>query len=279
MKVKVSAGFSGKIPTGSYQNSAPSFLAEVEYDTDLLGESLILDIDATQKRLHAIAYQNFKAVADSAAVEKIKSDLKGFRFYKTDRGEYPSVTTIIDPDYKPFIGEAELAVAVAEGNIAHAMAAHYIATGQWVDPKTLEGVGPDLLLLKGRFLEVWDFPAMTRKYPMDKMANGRTLWNHAHRYAGTNDGECLYPLGGEKDAEIVPTIFDFKRTADKNKNFTQMAAYAKCEGMEHIRQMMIIETNTKTQQGYSKPILSVAVDRYFEVFQDKRKTFTEVYGV
>lgn len=279
MKVKVSAGFSGKIPTGSYQNSAPSFMAEVEYESSLTGDALILDIDATQKRLHAIALQNFKAVADSAAVEKIKNDLKGFRFYKTDRGEYPSVTTIIDPDYKPFIGEAELAIATAEGNIAHARAAHFIATGNWVDPKALEGVAPDLLLLKGKFLEVWDFPAMLKKHPMEKMQNGRTLWNHVHRYAGTNDGTCLYPLGGEKDAEAVPTIFDFKRTADKSKNFTQMAAYAKCEGMEDVRQMMIIETNTQTQQGFSKPILSVAIDKYFEVFQDKRKTFMETYGV
>jgi hypothetical protein len=245
----------------------------------LKGDSLLLDIDAIQKRLHAVCLQNFKTVADAARVEKIKADLKGFRFYQTVNGEYPSVTTIIDPDYKPFIGEDELRIATAEGNICHARAAHYIKTGEWVDPQTLDGVAADLLLLKGKFLDVWDFPAMLKKHPMSGLKNGRTIYNHRHRYAGTNDGECLYPLGGEKDAEIVPTILDFKRTADKHKNFTQMAGYAKCEGMEHIRQMMIIETNTQTQQGYSKPIISTAVDKYFEVFLDKRETFKETYGI
>lgn len=279
MHVKVSAGFSGKIPTGSFQNSAPSFFAEVEFDSELKGEALERDIDNVQKRLHAIAYQNFHVVAEAAKIEKIKADLKGFRFYPTVFGEYPSVTTIIDPDYKPFVGEEELAIATAEGNICHARAAHFIKTGDWVDPKMLEGVAKDLLLLKGKFIDVWDFPGMLKKFPITGPQNGRTLYNHKHRYAGTNDGECLYPLGGEKDAELVPTIFDFKRTADKHKNFTQMAGYAKCEGMEHIRQMMIIQTNTDTQQGFSKPIISIAVDKYFEVFLDKRATFRETYGI
>lgn len=279
MHVKVSAGFSGKIPTGSFQNSAPSFFAEVEFDSELKGEALERDIDATQKRLHAIAYQNFHVVAEAAKIEKIKADLKGFRFYKTEYGEYPSVTTVIDPDYKAFVGEDELAIATAEGNICHARAAHFIQTGEWIDPKKLEGVASDLILLKGRFLDTWDFPAMLKKHPMAGLKNGRVLVNHQHRYAGTNDGECMYPLGGEKDAEMVPTILDFKRTADKHKNFTQMAGYAKCEGMEHIRQMMIIQTNTETQQGYSKPIVSTAIDKYFEVFLEKREAFKINYGL
>jgi hypothetical protein len=279
MHIKVSAGFSGKIPTGPFQNSAPSFFAEVEFDSELKGEALERDIDATQKRLHAIAYQNFNVVAESAKIEKIKADLKGFRFYPTANGEYPSVTTIIDPDYKPFVGEDELAIATAEGNICHARAAHFIKTGEWVDPKALDGVAPDLLLLKGRFLDAWYFPGMLKKFPMKDLKNGRVLVNHTHRYAGTNDAQCLYPLGGEKDAEMVPTIIDFKRTADKHKNFTQMAGYAKCEGMEDIVQMMIIQTNTDTQQGFSKPIISTAVDKYFEVFVDKREAFRATYGV
>lgn len=273
MKIKISAGFSGKIPTGSFQNSAPSFLAEVEYDYD--GGDVFGEIDKTQKNLHELAYQNFKMVADAAKIEKIKADLKGFRFY----GKYPSVTTIIDPDYKPFIGEEELRIAIAEGNIAHARAAHFIETGEWIDPKKLEGVAPDLILLKGKFLEVWDFPAMLAKYPMKELTNGKSLINDTQKYAGTNDATCLYPLGGEKDAPMVPTILDFKRTADKNKNFTQMAAYAKCDGLEHIQQMMIVETNTKTEQMFSKPIISTSVEKYFEVFLDKRAIFKETYGV
>lgn len=275
MKIKVAASFSGKIATAPFSNANPAFWAEVNYDFDGSLEDAAKEIDRQQKALHAVAYVNFKVVADAAKVEKIKADLKGFRFY----GNYPSVTTIIDPDYKPFIGEDELRLAVAEGNIAHARAAHYIKTGEWVDAKKLEGVGADLMVLRGKFLEVWDFPAMLRKYPFTSMKNGKQLTNDDYRYAGTNDGEAMYPIGGEKGAELVPTIFDFKRTADKDKNFIQMAAYAKCGGMDHIKQMAIIETNTRTEQGFSKPILSSAIDKYFEVFLEKRRIFEEIYGV
>lgn len=256
---------------------SPSFYAEVEYETDQDGESLKNEIDKNQRSLHELCYQNFKIIAEQAKVEKIKNDLKGFRFYKTEHGEYPSVTTVIEPEYKPFIGEDELAIATSEGNICHARAAHFIKTGEWIDPKKLEGVASDLLLLKGRFLDVWNFPAMLEKYPMKDMKNGYHLINHEHRYGGTHDMTCLYPLGGEKGAELVLTVGDFKRTPDDHKNYTQISAYAKC--IEGAKQMMIIPTNPDNAQGFSKPKVSTAIDKYFEVFLDKRATFREVYGI
>jgi hypothetical protein len=276
-KIKVSSSFSGKIPTGSFQNSAPGFHAEVELETGLEGEALEREIDSIQKSLHGLCYQNFKIVADAARVEKIKSDLKSFRFYPTPYGDFPSVTTIIDPDFKAFVGEDELKVAISEGNICHARAAHYIKTGQWVDVKELEGIAPDLLVCKGKFLDAWDFPGFLKKYPLTDMKNGVLVVNQEHRYAGTPDGEGLYPLGGEKGADVVPTIFDFKRTPDKEKNFIQMAAYAKC--LPHIKQMMIIPTNPDNQQGFQKPILSSGIDKFFEVFIQRRKDFLATYGI
>ena len=275
-KIKISSGFSGKIPTGSYQNSAPAFSAEVETEIDLKGDALRLEIDDIQKQLQKICYENFKIVADSAKIEKIKNDLKGFRFYKTEKGEYPSVTTVIDPEFKAWCSEDELAMSRAEGNINHARAYHFIKTGEWVDVKKLEGVAADLLMCKGRIVDGWDFPAFLKKYPMLGIKNGPSkpeapIINHDARYAGKHDGECVYA--------DVPTVFDFKRTPDRDKNFTQMAAYAKCLGMEHIKQMMIIPCNPDNAQGFSKPIVSDQIDKYFEVFMEKRKTFEEAYGV
>lgn len=276
MKIKVSAGFSGKIPTGHFQNMNPSFYAEMEYELPE-GHPPLDEIIEQQKQLHKVAYDNFKIVAEMAKVEKIKADMKGFRFYPTDKGQLPSVTTVIDPEYESMVDDETLRIAISEGNICHARAAHYIKTGDWVDPKKLDGVAPDLMICRGRFLDYWDFPAMVKKFGITGLKNGGVLVNEEHKYAGTNDAECLFPLGGEKGAPVIPTIIDFKRTPDKDKNFTQMAAYAKC--MPHIKQMMIIATNTDTQQGYSKPILSAAIDKYFEVFLDKRKQFAETYGV
>lgn len=281
MKVKISASYSGKLPVASFSNVNPGFFAEVETDLEetLAYKDLTTYVEEVQKDLHAICLKNFQVVADQAKVEKLKNDLKGFRFYATEYGQYPSVTTVLDPDFKAWVSDDELRIAVAEGNITHARAAHFIATGEWVEPKMLEGVGADLLICKGRILDSWDFPAMVKKYELMMLRNGKTIYNHEHKYAGTNDAECLYPLGGEKDADLVPTIIDFKRTADKDKNFAQMSAYAKCQGMERIKQMMIITTNSDTQQGFSKPILSTAIDKYFDVFLAKRKTFLETYGI
>lgn len=281
MKIKVSASYSGKLPVAAYSNVNPGFFAEVEFESEFSAGSVETNsaINLLQKDLHAICLKNFQIVAEAAKVEKIKADMKGFRFYPTESGSYPSVTTINDPDFKAWVGEDELRIATSEGNILHARAAHFITTGEWVDPKKLDGVGPDLLICKGRILDYWDFPKMLEKYPIREMKNGRTVYNHAERYAGTFDMEGLYPMGGDKDAELVPTLFDFKRTADRDKNFCQIAAYAKCEGMEHIKQMGIIQINTDTAQGFSKPILSPSIDKYFEVFQFKRKAFLETYGI
>lgn len=262
---------------------APSFYVEVQYDTSAEGEALILEIDSLHKKLHAEAYGNFKIVADAAKVEKIKNDLKGFRFYKTPLGEYPSVTTIIEPEFKSYVTEQQLEMAIAEGNIQDARAKHFIQTGEWLDTwdslKRLEGVASDLLLCSRTITEAWDFPAMLKKYPIKDLKVGRVLISDGHRYAGTNDAECLYPLGGEKDGEPVPTIIDFKRTPDEKKNYIQTAAYAKCPGMEHIRQAMLISVNPDNQQRFSKPLVNVNIPMWFEVFLERRKTFEATYGV
>lgn len=277
MKIKVSASYSGKLPVAAFTNVNPGFFAEIETETD--GETATEEIEKIQRGLHAICLKNFQVVADAAKVEKIQNDFKNFRFYETPSGKYPSVTTVLDPEFKAWVGEEELRIATSEGNILHARAAHYIATGRWVDPKEIEGIGSDLLICKGRFVDYWDFPKMLEKYKIHDMKNGRTVYNHVHKYAGTFDMEGLYPMGGDKDGKAVPTLFDFKRTADRDKNFTQCAAYAKCEGMEHIKQIGIIPMNTDTAQGFSKPILSPSIDKYFEVFKAKRDQFQETYGV
>ena len=236
-------------------------------------------LESEQRRLHLICYKNFEQVADTARLEKLKDDKKSFRFYKTEYGEFPSVTTIIDPEFKAWCSEEELKIATSEGNIHHALASEYIKTGKWVEYNQLDGVANDLMNLKGIVLTPWDFPKFLEKYPLKNMKNGRILINKALKYAGTNDGECLYPIDGLKDAELVPTIFDFKRTPDRDKNFTQMAAYASCEGMEHIKQMMVIPTGSDTVQGFSKPIITSAISKYQEVFAEKRKAFSITYGV
>ena len=70
---------------------------------------------------------------------------------------------------------------------------------------------------------------------------------------------------------------DVKRTFNKLKNFKQCAAYAKCmDGIEHL---MIVVFNDENKQGFSKPIITKDIDKYFELFLADRRDFKKVYGI
>jgi len=292
--IKVSAGFGGKVPTGSYQNMSPSFYAEETFEVD---DGTAYDSDGTikqyapppdintmivsrQKELQAICYQNFVAEAERAKILKIQGDRKDFRWYPAPNGEqFISVTSILNYDTNFLIDEDELKQYASQGNIIHAQVAEFIKTGEWKNPKDIEGTGPDLFILKSGSLKLaldgWDFPAFLKKYPLEGMQNGFPVLSLKHRYGGTPDLDtCLY--------EGVPTLPDVKRTPDKVKNFMQMAAYEMARremGFKQNQQMMIIPLNDKTDQGFSKPIISKDIEKYFELFLYKRKEFKRVYGV
>src|SRR4029079_11366048 len=129
-------------------------------------------------------------------------------------------------------------------------------------PKAIEGTGPDIFIVKsgslGLPLDGWDFPAFLKKYPLQDMRVGKAVVNTRHEYGGTPDIEyCVY--------DGVPTLADVKRTPDKVKNFTEVADYAKTSVSEPVQQLMIVPINDKTDQGFSKPIVTAEVDKYFEL--------------
>src|SRR3990167_3256177 len=269
-KIKVEASFSGVLPTGSYANSRPGFLASMEYEADFATEAEVsMNIELAQQELQGICYKNFQSEANRAKVMKIQEDRKDFRFYTLHNGEeVPSVTSILNYDSDFLMDEGELKQYASQGNIIHAQVAEFIKGGVWKVPQDIEGIAPDLFILKSGNLKLsldgWDFQAFLKKYPMENMENGESVFNEKERYAGTPDGFSV--VGG------ISTIFDIKRTPEKVKNFMQMAAYAKASN-EKVEQMMIIPLNDKTEQGFSKPIISTDIDKYYELFQYKRREF------
>jgi len=275
-KIKVEASFSGVLPTGSYANSRPGFMASMEWEEDFKDDNIRkFAIESAQQELQALCYQNFQSEANRAKVMKIQEDRKDFRFYNLPSGEeVPSVTSILNYDSDFLMDEGELKQYASQGNIIHAQVAEFIKGGVWKSPSEIEGIAPDLFILKSGNLKLsldgWDFPAFLKKYPMEKLENAEAVFNEKERYAGTPDGYSV--VGG------IPTIFDIKRTPEKVKNFTQMAAYAKASGRD-IKQMMIIPLNDKTDQGFSKPIVSADIDKYYELFLFRRKEFKKVYGI
>ena len=275
-KVKIESSFSGVLPTGNFANMRPGFLASMEYEADFSSESeLMNNIEIAQQELQGICYKNFEMEANRAKVMKIQEDRKDFRFYKLENGEeVPSVTSILNYDTEFLVDAEELKQYASQGNIIHAQVADFIETGIWHLPGEIEGTTADLFILKkgnlSLSLDGWDFQAFLKKYPLTNLKNGEVVINERERYGGLPDG---YGQDGS-----LRTIFDIKRTPEKTKNFMQMAAYAKAS-KEKVEQMMIIPLNDKTEQGFSKPIISKDIDKYYELFTFKRREFKKVYSI
>lgn len=282
MKLKISSSLTGVISRGSYENFRPGFATDLEIEVadNLNKEQIESIIDSNQKWLHQICCQNFKASEEKAIVERINKERADVRFYPSPIGKIPSVTSIINFDADMFCPPEELAQYASQSNICHEQVRHFIAEGEWKEAKDLSNTWSDIVIVKKGSLMLetdgWSFPDFLKKYPIKDMKNSESSFNEENKYAGTPDFEGIPDFEG---AEKVPTIFDVKRTADKTKNFKQMAAYAKMKGYNHIKQMCIVVLNNKTKQGFSQPIIEKRIDQYFGWFLKDRESFAKRFGV
>lgn len=269
MKIKISSSFTGVINRGSYENSRPGFAVEVEFETDDP-----VDVSQRQKELQKICYDNFKICESQAIIERIQKERVDIRFY----GDYPSVSSIVNWDADMFLPPEKLQQYASLGNLFHAQAAHFLKTGEWKKAEDIEGTWSDLVIVRKGDLKLevggWDFPSFLKKYPVEKMEAGEPKTSHKHKIGGTPDvRKCFYQ--GKK------TLADFKRTPDKLKNFKQIAGYVLLEednGEEPYEQLMIIPANDKTEQGFSKPIVTTEVQQYKTMFLKDREAFRKRFG-
>jgi hypothetical protein len=270
MKVKVSAGFSGVISKGSFENARPSYNAEIE--TDIQN---ILEISLLQEQLQEICLARFKHDEERLIVERIERERKDLRFY----GSYPSVTSIIGWDADFFVSPEQLIQYASHGNLYHAQVENYIKTGLWEDVEKIDGTWSDLVIVKkgdlGLTVNDYDFPAFLKKHPIKDMQIGKSITSDVHKFGGTPDIRvCVYD--GKK------TLADVKRTPDKGKHFKQCAAYIIAEeenGESPYEQMMLIPANGKTEQGFSKPIVSTEISQFKSMFLREREQFHKRFGI
>jgi len=273
MKIKISAGFSGVIATGSYQNARPSYTAEIEVEVE--NEKMVESVDTYQKTLQGICYRNFKQDEQTQTIEKIQRERKDFRMY----GDFPSVTSILNWDADFWVTAIELQQYASQGSLIHAQVAEFIRTGEWKPVEKIDGTWSDLVIVKqGKLqlpIEGWSFPDFLKKYPIEKMECGEPIVSKEHRFGGTPDIRVCY-FEGKK------TLADVKRTPNKLKDFKQIAAYIIAEeenGESCYEQMMVIPLNDKTQQGFSKPHISTEISQYKQMFLTDRENFRKRYGI
>lgn len=270
MKVKISAGFSGVISKGSFENARPSYTAEIETEIPSVG-----DITLLQQQLQDVCLSNFKRDEERLIVERIARERKDMRFY----GSYPSVTSIIGWDADFFVSPEQLTQYASHGSLYHAQVEYYIRTGKWEDVEHIEGTWSDLVIVKkgdlGLIVNDYDFPAFLKKYPIKDMQVGKEIKSEVYKFGGTPDIRiCIYD--GKK------TLADVKRTPDKVKHFKQCAAYIIAEeenGESPYEQMMLIPANGKTEQGFSKPVVSQEINQFKQMFLRDRELFQKRFGI
>ena len=284
-KIKITAGFTGVLPTGSFSNMRPSFGAEMEYVAEFGSqEEISLAIEAGQQELQGICYQNFEAEAIKAKVIKIQEDLKNFRFHDVDGEKFPSVSTVTSYDKEFFVVDEDLKVYCAQGNIIDAEIRNFVRTGVWTDSKDLIECTADRYILKtkalsnGKMLSLsgWNFKGFLEKYPIEGLVSmEEVIYSKKHRIAGTPD--LLGKFNGLK------TLVSIKRTKSELDNFIQEAGYSLCDTLEDVEQFMVVEMKSEedggNKQGFSRPLVTIDVARYQELFLRKRQEVLKIYGV
>lgn len=202
-KITISASFSGVIPVCEFGNSRPGFASGEEFEIEYKDkQELDFIIEERQRELMAICLQNFNMEAERAKVQKVKNDLKNFRFYKTGDGEeFPSVTSISGYDKEFFVGDEDLKIYAAQGNIYDAEIRNFVRTGEWKDSKDILECTADRFILKSRSLssgkslslEPCAFRAFLEKYPITELQScEKPVFNKKWRYAGTADLIGIY---------------------------------------------------------------------------------------
>src|SRR3990167_158039 len=286
-KVKIEASFSGVLPTGSYANMRPGFSASAEFEVEFKDQAeLLMNVETFQSDLQGVCYASFEREALKAKVIKIQEDLKNFRFYDTESGEkYTSVTSITSYDKTFFnVTDADLVIYAAQGNIIDAEIRNFVKTGVYKTSAELLECTADRFILKSRAtskgkmlaLDGWNFRGFLEKFPISDLKSiEEPVVNKKHRYAGTPDLMGTY--------NGLKTLVSIKRTENEVDNLIQESAYAKCDGMEDVKQMMVVEMKAEAdggnKQGFSKPLISLDIDKYFELFLRKRSDVLKIYGV
>lgn len=284
-KITVEASFSGVLPVGSFSNMRPGFLARMEFDGEYGSiEEYKLAIEGAQNELQEICYRNFESEAVKAKVIKVQEDLKNFRFYEVDGEKFPSVSSITSYDKEFFVKDEDLDLYCAQGNIIDAEIRNFVKTGVWTESKDLIECTADRFILKtkstasGKKLSLfgWNFKGFLEKYPIAKLVSvEKPIFSRKHRIAGTPD------LIGEYNG--LKTLVSIKRTKSEVDNYIQEAGYSLCEGMEDIKQFMVVEMKSEedggNKQGFSKPSVTTDVARYQELFLRKRSEVLKIYGV
>jgi len=211
-------------------------------------------------------------------LQKVRKDI---RWTEVDGELYPSVTSVLNTinpvDF--FMDSEKLKAYSARGNVLDVILQKYVETGKWFNPKDLPETWQDLKQMKLFKLEMTgNLPGWVEKYKPEFKEGHKKVISKKYKYAGSPD----IAFGLLND---IPTLFDLKnRTSmsrqEQVKTMKQMSAYARADNIGHeIKQLCIIIINDSTKQGFSAPVTTTEIDKYFDLFLADLFEFQEMFNL
>jgi len=286
--LEISSSFGATISTGSFENSKPFYSVKEVYE-DFVGDDNA--IKARQQQLHDMCYSQFKAQAEMSNIERIEKQYQNLRFYTVNGNgkKYPGVTSIINMDKDFYIPQDELNQYAARGTLIHKQVEIFLKTGKWKAPKDIEECSFQYLsVIKGTLgldFEDVNFRGFFEKYPFKVIETEKFVTNNEHQYCGRLDILGKIESSNKKDWSKIeniifdePIILDIKTssTLDTMSGFTQQVAYAKAEG---VKQVGLIHLTKNNKCGFAKPATTTNMERYWNLFLNKRREFRTRFGV
>jgi hypothetical protein len=268
-KIKeITVSLSGVIPVAAYENLKPGFSITVEPINGQEPEKIIAEC---QRYLHAV----FEGESNRGKADLIDKQYCNIRFYEKDGKKYPSVTSILNWDKQWRVTDDELQQYASRGNVVEDLMNEYIIQGQWIDPTQEADLREDVsVLMGGSLMLTWEqcsHKAFMEKY-RDKIKViefQKEVFNKENLYAGTLD------ILGSYDG--VLSVMDIKCGG---WNMMQLAAYANCEGLDTVKQLVILPVGpTDNKCGYMRPVVCDTIQKEFEEFLKARAKFKKRFGI
>ena len=260
-----------------FDNERHRLSISITYNDNIAG----IDIDKKRQQLADLLKSELADREYKSYLKYIQKLRKDIRWTEIDGELYPHVTSILNTinpvDFH--MDQDKLNAYAARGNVLDFILQKYVETGEWIDVKDFPETWKHLKQMKVHKLEMsGDLPAWVEKYKPVFKEGHKKVTNKKYKYIGEPD--IAYGLLND-----IPTLFDLKNRSsiskmEKVKIFKQMAAYSKADNIDNkIEQLCMIIINDTTKRGYSEPVTTTEIDKYFDLFLADLYEFKEMFKI
>lgn len=270
--LKLTYGNKATISLGNYENENPMYSVSIECDDQ------IESYDETYVRNHL---DKIKTIIDGYIFkdfERVKQPKKFEVQRVTQIGDkiYPWVTSIISPEPPadiPYLDEHAYI-----GSLVHEATNNFIKGGCVANAYKLNKDTPKPQITANLKLN-WEEYSMLKwmekyadKYQVNFSRGEQFFKNDEFNYCGKMDTDGMFL--------DVYSFFDFKKTKTitpdlKEKYFMQLAAYAMCQEQPKPEGLVIISFHPTLPE----PIVTKDIEKYFNMFLEKRKQYKDRFGI